>query len=356
MSLAVVTEDFTTDPAINEPVPSGVAFYRGVMPTAVIHGAQMGRPRFSVKEGIGIDDGHYGIFGFDTVLVKLIKHKSFLKWIELGKALGQRIVVDVDDYFEGLHPTNSAYTVTDPSHDKVSNREWMEKITLAADTITVSTPFLRDIYAPKHHDVRLVRNAILPSMFTSRIQKEKPIIGWMGAVLWRSEDLETMTGWLPKFIEDHRLKFHHSGHIDGQTYAYEQIGIPRNSCSVQGMVPMNRLRKLMNFDIGLVPLNDVPFNYAKSGLKGLEYAASGIPFVASNLPEYALLASEGIGQVAGSDEEWTEIMGGLLSRKNRMRAAEKAKAEVLASHTIYSRSKEWNRAVMVPKDQLEETA
>lgn len=258
-----ITDDWTRDDANNEIVPSGVSFYRCVMPMSVIPNAMIGRPRFSIGEGIGIDDGNTGIFGFDVVCLKLLKHKKYLKWVQMAQQLGQRIVVDVDDFFQGLHPANSAYSVTDPAVNPVENREHMETITLMADTITVSTPFLRDHYAAKHPDVRLVRNSILPSMFDQRKQESTPVLGWMGALAWRSNDLETLSGWLPKFVADNHLRFHHSGHIDGYDYAADLIGIPRKGTSLQGMVPMSRLRKLFTMDIGLVPLNPIPFNHAK---------------------------------------------------------------------------------------------
>lgn len=344
-----VTSDWTHDPATNDLVPSGVSFYRCVMPMSVIPDAMIGRPRFSIGEGIGIDDGGVGVFGFEVAVIKLAKHKSMLKWIELGKKLGQRIVVDIDDFFAGLHHTNSAYEMTDPAKNRAENRDWMEAIALAADTITVSTPFLKDHYAALHPDVRMVRNSILPSMFTRRKQQHRPIIGWMGAVAWRSEDLETLSGWMPKFIADNHLQFHHSGHVQGFPYAHELIGIPRAGTSVMGMVPMNRLKKLFVYDLGVVPLNNIPFNHSKSFIKGIEQAAAGIPYVASDLPEYRLLADEGVGYVAGSDEEWTEIMGSLLGKKARMEAAERALSVVLERHTIASRAEEWRSAITVPK-------
>ena len=50
--------------------------------------------------------------------------------------------------------------------------------------------------------------------------------------------------------------------------------------------------------VGLVPLLDSAFNRAKSWLKGLEYAALGVPFVASPTPEYVKLAGLGAGLLA----------------------------------------------------------
>ena len=71
------------------------------------------------------------------------------------------------------------------------------------------------------------------------------------------------------------------------------------------MRPITQLPSLFErIDIGIVPLNNIGFNHAKSYLKGLEYAAAGIPFVSSHTPEYQFLADAGIGRVANSAEEW----------------------------------------------------
>jgi hypothetical protein len=43
---------------------------------------------------------------------------------------------------------------------------------------------------------------------------------------------------------------------------------------------------LNGIHVGLVPLTRGPFNEAKSYLKGLEYAAAGIPFIATPTEEY----------------------------------------------------------------------
>ena len=48
--------------------------------------------------------------------------------------------------------------------------------------------------------------------------------------------------------------------------------------------------QVAQLDTGIVPLQRSRFNEAKSNLKGLEYAALGVPFVASPTAEYERLA------------------------------------------------------------------
>jgi hypothetical protein len=347
MGIAFITDDFSWDPSDRVWVPNGPAFYRCAIPCVAVEGV-MGRPRFRIGEGFGVDDASpEGRFGFDTVAVKYLTSKQEYRQVAAAVDYGQRVIVDVDDLFQEVHADHVASTFSSPEVSPDRNREWHEKAALAASTITVSTPYLRDYWAAKHPDVRMVRNSVDPRMFTRREQQEKPVVGWTGMLGWRSADLEQMSGWMPPFMEQHGLTFHHSGHIPampGLGWAHERIGLPREACSVHPIVPITRLGKLMCFDIGVVPLNDIPFNRAKSFLKGLEYAAAGIPFVASDLPEYRLLASEGIGTVASSDEEWTEALTRLLPRKARVEAANAA-LEALSAHTIQARAVEWRSAL-----------
>ncbi len=55
--------------------------------------------------------------------------------------------------------------------------------------------------------------------------------------------------------------------------------------------------QVASFDVGVVPLRDSKFNRAKSWLKGLEYAALGVPFVASPTAEYRKLSKLGAGDL-----------------------------------------------------------
>jgi hypothetical protein len=97
------------------------------------------------------------------------------------------------------------------------------------------------------------------------------------------------------------------------------------------------------FDIGIVPLSDIPFNHAKSTIKGLEYTAAGIPFVSSYSPEYALLESQGVGRVAASEDEWIGHLEDLINPKTRKEEIEKNYENIKMLHTIEVRGEEWDK-------------
>ena len=78
---------------------------------------------------------------------------------------------------------------------------------------------------------------------------------------------------------------------------------------------------LRNIQVGLVPLTRNPFNEAKSYLKGLEYVAAGIPFIATPTEEYRLLEAAGIGRLAETPDEWRDHATALLDPATRIEEA-----------------------------------
>jgi glycosyltransferase involved in cell wall biosynthesis len=110
-------------------------------------------------------------------------------------------------------------------------------------------------------------------------------------------------------------------------------------------VPINIYPKLFKeIDIGIVPLTNIPFNHAKSFIKGLEYAAAGVPFVASYSPEYQYLADNGIGRIANNQEEWIYHLDQLRDIQTRRDEIEH-NYEMLKNFSMEARADDWE-AVM----------
>jgi glycosyltransferase involved in cell wall biosynthesis len=342
MAIAFLTYDYNgTFPNI---IPAGCAYYRCLLPMTVSgHRARMGMPAWDPTRGFGVKESKStAVFGFDTVVLKLIMYRWTPHQIRTAQSLGQRIIVDVDDYHEALTPANAAYHLTDPETNKKANRQYYEEVITSANTITVSTPFLYDVYSQRHHDVRLVRNGVNMRQFQRRkTTSGKPVIGWAGATSYRNNDLEQLRDWLPDLLERHDLTFHHAGHSAGSPSFAEITGIPTHRVTTSPIVPIHDYAAGLRFDIGLVPLNDIPFNHAKSSIKGLEYAASGIPFVASDLPEYRYLHESGVGRIAATTDDWASQVEELLQYKLRKQEAARNYTAVAAEWAIEARAEEW---------------
>lgn len=342
MSVGFITRDFSG--IFPNLIPGGCAYYRCYLPMAVTGHKLIGPPVFDPLQGFGIKDSFTtGIFGFKTVALKLIMDRWTPKQIELAQNLGQRVYVDVDDYYEGLTPANKAYQLSHPEHNKVSNRENYEKVIAAADLITVSTPFLLEHYSSKYPNVIMVRNGVNTEQFTPvKHKNNRPVLGWTGSIAFRNNDLEQLREWLPDFLEEHDLYFHHAGAADGGPSFADVTGINPTRLRTSPIVPITQYADGFQFDIGLVPLNNIPFNEAKSNIKGLEYAAAGIPFIASDLPEYRLLAEDGVGILANTADEWRSAAENLIDRHYRRQYAERGLEVVKANWSIEARALEWS--------------
>lgn len=343
MPVAFLTTDIYKDGS-GTWYPGGCAYYRCFLPMNAVGGkSAMGKPVFDSGRGFGVMDVKDGVFGYEAAMLKLVMQRWTPRQVELAKVLGQRILVDVDDYYEGLPEENLAFHITNPDTNKVTNRDHYAKVIALCDTLTVSTPFLLEHYEGKHPDVRMVRNGVVPGMFhVKRHRNEKPVIGWAGSTSFRGGDLEILSDWLPGFLEDNDLMFHHAGHDPLGRAFHEVVGIPEERVKTSPLLPIDLYPiGLQEFDIGIVPLNDIPFNHAKSCIKGLEYAASGIPFVASDLPEYRYLHETGVGRIASSPADWVDQLQQLLDYRTRKREAAVQRQIVVDVHSMDQRAAEW---------------
>lgn len=341
MSIAFISSDFhIIDGKLS---PGGCGYYRCVLPM-LVSGQQShaGQEAWDSMRGFGIKDtGSTAIFGFSHVMLKLMMLRWTPRQIELAQALGQRVYCDVDDFYQGLTPANKAYSDTDSVKNKVQNRDHYEKVIDAVDVLTVSTPFLLDHYSKRRDNVVMVRNGVNMNQFTPVRQNKKPVLGWTGATDYRNNDLEQLREWLPDFLEQHDLKFHHAGHTENAPSFADITGIDPRRLTTSPLVPIEMYPTGFKFDIGLIPLRDIPFNQAKSNIKGLEMVAAGIPFIASDLPEYRLLHEDGVGLLATTPDQWIAQAEALLPPHHRNREAARQRAAVNARWSIEARAPEW---------------
>jgi glycosyltransferase involved in cell wall biosynthesis len=105
------------------------------------------------------------------------------------------------------------------------------------------------------------------------------------------------------------------------------------------------LYKAIDFHIGLAPLRPHVFNQSKSHIKALEYAALGIPCIASDTGPYPDFIRHGeTGFLVKQPHEWAKYLRELLDPA--LRADMSAKARSLASeHTIENNVHLWEAAL-----------
>jgi hypothetical protein len=281
---------------------------------------------------------------FDCAVIILQRYMD--EWvpsaIETARSFGQIVVNDVDDWFWGLHKDNQAALIVDPKLNPKSNIDHYRKSLENSTAVTTSTPFLRDAIAQWGTTTHMIQNSVTAWRFTRRVHKEgTPIIGWCGSTGHRSGDLEIVAPALQRVSS--KFKFHHTGSFSGHQSFAKKTGLNPRSVSTLPLLAPLEYPSGFTFDIGIVPLSDVPFNAAKSWIKGIEYAAAGIPFIASDMDEYRRLQNKyGIGRLASTTEEWVTHFEELLDPAVRTREATHARNVIDEHLDVRFMARQWD--------------
>lgn len=292
------------------------------------------------------------------------------------QAAGVAVVIEIDDDFHAIHRGSVAWPAAQPDwwleddlpklvsdlarrgvgepvissavmrtgdgrtwrrvlgHMRPRSKSWLAKACSIADHVIVSTPALADRYG-KHGRVSVVPNVVperyldvKPAAWGATLPR--PHVGWSGSVLTHVGDLEE----LGDAVRGHPLA------VVGTGMGVAEItGAEVHACGWQAFESYPA--KVAGLHAGLVPLAPTLFNEAKSTLKGLEYAALGVPFVASPTTPYVeLWETEGLGRLAFSPEQWRVEVRRLLDDDH---ASEITRArEVIAErHTIEGATHLW---------------
>lgn len=280
----------------------------------------------------------------DLIIFQRPLDNSMTSAIKQAKRQGIATIVELDDDFSSVSNHNIAYSAM---YGEWSGAHWVEEAASLADHVTVSTPQLSK-YAP-HGRSSVLRNCVPSSIFDT-VGFDIPTsdgtrIGWSGSVQTHPWDLQETKGGVAKVLLDNDLKFHVVG--DGSKVA-TNLGLPQGSQVYQtGWVSVeDYYTYLASFlDIGIVPLEISAFNQAKSALKGLEYAALGIPFVATPTREYERLEAYGVGKLARTPSEWRKQLQRMIDRTSETeRLSVEYRGRIEAEHTYAVHAPKWVEA------------
>jgi len=289
-------------------------------------------PRDTILGGLHPDS----VPAADVVVLQRPLTAHLVQIIPLLQRRGIAVVVETDDDFETIDRRNIAHATVDPAKDRHRNYLHLRAAADLADLVTVTTPALAKRYGA-HGRVAVIPNYV-PTRYLHTIAPPRPAgdqtvrVGWSGSLNTHPGDLETVAGPVAAVLARHRLTFHHIGEPD-QARMRQALALPDAVpyATTGEWLPLGQYPAAMALlDIGIVPLRLSPFNEAKSWLKGLEFAAVGVPFIASPTGPYRQLAEEhGIGLVAGSRRDWRTLLDRLivdadyryeLGEQNRARA------------------------------------
>jgi hypothetical protein len=189
----------------------------------------------------------------------------------------------------------------------------IDKNIAACDGVITSTTYLAKVLADRFDvPVHVLRPGIDPSVYSPKT-KDRPFrVGWMGSMSHHLPHLRTMQMALD-VLTKHDVEFVHLGRIAGDN---SEVLLHELPCRVRHL-PWGGISelpaKLATIDVGLIPRVPEVFNEGQSITSGLQYAASGTPFLVSPSHEYERLESEKIGSVMGGFLDWRRGLEALCS-------------------------------------------
>lgn len=227
------------------------------------------------------------------------------------------------------------------------NRDHLHKGFEMVDAVTVSTPYLKEVYSRFNPNIQVIRNYLDWEMWADvtpqyELERERIRVGYMGVFGFRRGDLDVIRPVIRPFL----LKHSNVDFVASSEEVQDYLDIPKDRRITTGEVDFRSMRLpeiTAVMDVGLVPLTMNGLNEGKSHLKGLEYNACGIPFIASPTESYRdYWCEEGRNGFTVSDsKDWHERLEVLVednAQRRQMGSYGRTKA---SEHTIQKNAGEW---------------
>jgi glycosyltransferase involved in cell wall biosynthesis len=249
------------------------------------------------REATGLTAGR--LHGFDVVHVFRYHERETRRALRALRADGVAVVWDNDDDLSDPNRMRSEQT----------HAQLLEVLRLA-HLVTTTSPVLAEQYRSwGAAEVQVVEN-YLPDYYAAerapRAREAGVVVGWTAAGE-HADDLKVLgiRATLERLLEAHpEVRVASAG---------LRLGLPPERYTYTEVVQYQDLARYVGgFDVGIAPIADIPFNRAKSNVKVKEYAAMGVPWLASPIGPYAGLGEKQGGRLV-PDDRWYEELERLVT-------------------------------------------
>lgn len=271
-----------------------------------------------------------------------------------SKFFDKAIIYETDDNHFQIKTWNGYYP------DVQAEIPLIERMAKRADLVTVSTSQIKNAYTHLNDNIRVIKNAIDPSIYTtssplSTTGEGRPRVVYYGSTA-RMRDYGGFPsgvrgkwegGYAGKAIQDLRKELWNV--FIGVNPGTEHVVAPFFDEAFQYVENIKQFSELLtrsNPDIGIAPLVGDSFDQCKSELHWLEYSMVGAAFVGQKFKygeaPYSMVRHGVDGLLAKGRQEWYDAMKSLVRSKDlRQQLAGAAKERVLKEYNYKDRAKEW---------------
>lgn len=288
---------------------------------------------------------------------QMIVRDSITEWLWPAfesEAFNKAVIYETDDNHFQIRTWNGYYP------DVQAERPLIERMARRADLVTVSTGPIKDAYSHLNDNIRVIRNAIDPSIYTTDIQLPDSSEGRTRVVYYgstaRMRDYAGYPsglggkwegGYAGKAISDLRKEIWNV--FIGVNPGTEHVIAPlfdEGFHYVENIQQFASILARSKADVGIAPLGGDEFDRCKSELHWLEYSMVGAAFIGERFKygeaPYSMVRHGVDGLLAKGRQEWYDAVKSLVRSKDlREQLAGAAKERVLKEYNYKDRAKEW---------------
>lgn len=280
------------------------------------------------------------LLDFDAIQVVRISHPLMVRLARRLQQRGVAVVWDNDDPRVAL----SQEAVRAPGQEGLAAQRYfasMRTMARTADAVTSPSAALARLHAADSgREVRILPN-LLPPTFKrpERLMPHQGVhIGWM-AMPHHGPSFEALG--IREALE-HLLARHAHLNITGVGL---DLGIRSRRCiHVPGVAYGALAEHLPHFDLALAPLADTAVNRARSDVKLKEYAAAGVPWLASPVGPYAERGEQEGGRLV-ADGGWFAAIEALMHDADARRVLSQRGRRWAAGETIEAHVDAWEQTL-----------
>ena len=272
----------------------------------------------------------------DVILAHNFLHDYQLAALEdYARHLPARRVFGMDDLLTAL-PAGNPYSRT--IYPDIASR--IRRAIGLCDCLVVSTPALAEAYGALCADTRVIPNRLergrwLGLQRPARVPGARPRVGWAGArqhegdLAWLAPVLAAtkdevdwvFLGMCPEALRGHAAEVH------------PMVAFERYPAALAGLA----------LDFAVAPLEEHPFNDAKSGLRVLEYGILGLPVIATDRVPYR---DAPVRRLPNRVDAWVDaVRRWARDSDGRVEEGEALRAWVLAGGILEDHLDDWRSAL-----------
>lgn len=245
----------------------------------------------------------FTLYKYDKVVIEKELFPYLPAWPEwLMNKMGIKYIVDYDDaifHNYDLHPN--------PIIRKLLGKK-IDQVMKNSNTVIAGNSYL----AKRAENAGSESIFILPTVIDldryvvkKAINRSSLVIGWIGTKSTFEKHLLPCKDWIQKAIDKYNVEFH----IVGIT---QDMGLG-NGVSYIPWSEETEVSSILNFDIGIMPLQDSVWEKGKCAYKLIQYMACGLPVIASPIGMNKEVVKNDInGFLAECEEEWLDSIGKLV--------------------------------------------